>query len=253
MADASSIRSSIREILAQLNAFSEAAKLRAETASQGVRFYKGSLVNQGSVLRMFAEERRLAEAYVEQHGRETQDLEKEITGLRDLWLSAKLTPAQQKDAIEFLEQVSVFAAHIKAENVRIHNEFSQKYNGMFLEDVSDATSEKLVGVNRFSRLVDDRLEDVPEALQDTFERETELLREAIDERMEAFQDLIEDRVPDTLQSRLLQALKIHHQTVLEEVVDPFAKTLPGVTAVTGSDAFSVDGDLRRDTLVDLID
>ena len=254
MEDASTIRASIREISDLLRTFAATAEAQARNASEGVRIYRGSVVNQGSVLRMFAEERRLAEEYIERHSDLTADLETEIAGLRDLWLSAKLTAAQQKDATEFMGQVADIAARAKVENLRIHNEFCQKYNGMFLQDVSDAISEKLIGVSRFKVVVGDRLDDAPQALKATFQREYVILKEAIDARMETFRELIEGRVPDTLQSRLIKALQIHHQAVHEEVRVAWDDTLEEVTEVTDAFAeFNMEGEFRRDTLEDVID
>jgi hypothetical protein len=91
-------------------------------------------------------------------------------------------------------------------------------------------------------------------VKDAFKREYDVLRAAIDERREASLAVIEDRVPDTLQSRVLEALQIHHEAVHHDAKEAWDEASEEVAEVTeGFAKFNMDGEFSRETLWDVID
>lgn len=242
----------LNELADQLHEMKAKARRQMERVSESVRSYRGSLVHQGSVIRLFAEERRLANLYIEKHVDEAETIEDEIVAL-NIWISLLATPGQKADGATFMAELEGMVAVIKNDNTRVHNDFTNRYRGLFIEDVSAEITDKIVGTTPIRNVLGDGFDAFPSEMERLFQAEFDALKDAVGDRIEFLQRLVASKAAPPIEELLLRNLKIIEDGLKTHLDADWNSLTDEVTEIVSVvEEFDMDGELSREELEDAL-
>lgn len=254
-ANTEGVKDTLKEMMVKFDNYIQLAKINNDARLAKIRYYKENLRQQGYILQMFKEERRLVAEYDRTNGIEVS--RNHVIWAKDTagkWAASRATDGQKADAAVMAALLIAAVQEVFEETLDVDEDFRDKYEGLFVDRISETSLEALTSEDQFKRILAelDAL-DIGDKLDSAAKSAPQIFFDAVDEAFSEVEASVADFPVEAhdllfLKSRAMQA----------EVKTALKAKLDEMTAISTDIAKQhypgeIEGNFDRRELSDVLD